>query len=146
MTKVEYDNPAKSHRSSDIKKEPLTLRKTIRFKSSLLNSWDPKGIRSYIDSDPSYMGSDKTTKTIWLTETQAKKWHPKLIRQFLRSCKGYDDPEIKEGFEILVKMFNFLMKDLNIKIKIRNYFTIDGKPSKDYVKVMNSIKKLKRNT
>lgn len=51
--------------------------------------------------------------------------------------------EFEKGFKIFTKMFNTLMKDPDVKTKIRDYLSENGKPTKDYQTIMRLIKKLR---
>jgi hypothetical protein len=46
----------------------------------------------------------------------------------------------QEGFKIFASVFEDSMSDPSIRLKLRAYFTHEGKPSDDYIKIMNLLK------
>ncbi|MFX1502480.1 MAG: hypothetical protein ACFFDH_16080 [Promethearchaeota archaeon] len=102
------------HEIHDHVEESLSIRKSIRVPISLLEKWNPDEIRSYIESENygSYdamcdhtMKEKTKTKTIWLTDTQSKKWNSKKIKGFLYAKSSHTDhtqlkKEEKEGHTI----------------------------------------------
>lgn len=89
------------------------------------------------------------TKVNWLVALN--KEEISILRS--HSCKVYPLVEdisleivgshkYKDGFETLLNLFNSVMKIDNIKDKIKDLLTEDGKPSKNYITIMETKKML----
>ena len=130
---------------NDKKKETLCAVRNPKDRSN--NPWFYNIFLEHIYEEEKKKRNKKTTKVNWLIAlTQEEiselrghtlKVYP-LVEDISLEVVGSD--KYKDGFSVLLNLFNSVMKVDNIKNKIKKLLTEDGKPSKDYLTIIKTKK------